>query len=106
MFDFIASILSSAQLYSVLLTERAVTGLLRLCLLICDQVSEVYVRQAPKLNFIVIAQPPGSAVHRLGCSSKSTGDGSECRVGAADVRHCKDIGKGKNSGQVNIVLLV
>ncbi|KAJ9113728.1 hypothetical protein QFC20_001753 [Naganishia adeliensis] len=36
-FDFIAALLSSAQLYSVLLTERAVTGLLRLCLLICDQ---------------------------------------------------------------------
>jgi brefeldin A-resistance guanine nucleotide exchange factor 1 len=37
-FDFIAALLTSAQLYSVLLIERAVTGLLRLCLLICDQV--------------------------------------------------------------------
>lgn len=51
MFDFIASLLSSAQLYSVLLTERAVTGLLRLCLLICDQVSRLYLYRKPRLTF-------------------------------------------------------
>ena len=38
-FEFIAALLSSAQSYSILLIERAVTSLLKLCLLICDEVS-------------------------------------------------------------------
>lgn len=37
-FEFISSLLSSAQSYSILLIERAVTALLKLCLLICDEV--------------------------------------------------------------------
>ncbi len=39
-FDYISSLLTSAQSYSILLIERAVVGLLRLCLLICDQVRQ------------------------------------------------------------------
>ncbi len=37
-FDYISALLASAQSYSILLIERAVVGLLRLSLMICDQV--------------------------------------------------------------------
>ncbi|KAL1407719.1 GDP/GTP exchange factor for ARF [Vanrija albida] len=40
-FEYISALLSSAQSYSVLLIERAVVGLLRLCLIVSEQVSRV-----------------------------------------------------------------
>lgn len=40
-FEYIASLLNSAQHYSVLLTERAVVGLLRLCLIVSETVSHL-----------------------------------------------------------------
>jgi hypothetical protein len=38
-FEYISALLGSAQSYSVLLIERAVVGLLRLCLLVSETVS-------------------------------------------------------------------
>lgn len=40
-FEYIETLLGSAQSYSVLLIERAVVGLLRLCLIISESVSQV-----------------------------------------------------------------
>jgi brefeldin A-resistance guanine nucleotide exchange factor 1 len=40
-FEYISALLGSAQSYSVLLIERAVVGLLRLCLLVSETVSRV-----------------------------------------------------------------
>jgi len=39
-FEYIETLLGSAQSYSVLLIERAVVGLLRLCLIISESVSQ------------------------------------------------------------------
>lgn len=40
-FEYISSLLNSAQSFSVLLIERAVVGLLRLCLIISETVSQL-----------------------------------------------------------------
>ena len=39
-FEYISSLLNSAQSFSVLLIERAVVGLLRLCLIVSETVSD------------------------------------------------------------------
>lgn len=41
-FEYISSLLNSAQSFSVLLIERAVVGLLRLCLIVSETVSDTY----------------------------------------------------------------
>lgn len=38
-FEYVSSLLTSAQSFSVLLIERAVVGLLRLCLIVSETVS-------------------------------------------------------------------
>jgi brefeldin A-resistance guanine nucleotide exchange factor 1 len=42
-FEYISTLLGSAQSFSVLLIERAVVGLLRLCLVVSETVSRLHV---------------------------------------------------------------
>jgi brefeldin A-resistance guanine nucleotide exchange factor 1 len=45
-FEYISSLLNSAQSFSVLLIERAVVGLLRLCLIVSETVSRLLRKEA------------------------------------------------------------
>jgi hypothetical protein len=95
-FDYISSLLSSAQSYSILLIERAVVGLLRLCLLICDQVRSFTGRRRgfcladPLLPVVLLAQSQGSTVYRLGRASQSSIHCSQCRIRTVDGWRSKD----------------